>query len=244
MNRRSFAQSIGGAAVLSALGKAAEARGGIGLYRLEYLYFSDAIQARRFDELLASRMPLLRKSTEALGIFSVVAGPHVPATVVLSGFEGFEQMEAADRAVEKTGSGALYNRADRVLLRPTDFSPAIAPPREAPKTSRIFELRTDYAFAGRHIERLHERCAGPEAAISRRAGICPMLYADVVVGPNMPALACLIPFASLADRQRAWDAFGADPEWMRLQNESLRAGAQPRQTEIVLLSPAAFSPMQ
>lgn len=237
MNRRRFAQSMGSAAMLSALGNAADrSRSKVGLYRLEYLHFSDAIQAHRFDEFLASQMPLLAKNTQALGVFSVVVGPHVPMTVMLSGFEGFAQMDAADKALGKMES-APYQRADRVLLRPTDFSPAIAPLGETPKQGRVFELRTDYAPAGRQAQRLHECCAGPEMEISRRAGVCPMLYADVLVGPNMPGLTYLIPFASLADRQKAWEAFGADP--------ALRAGGQlVRQSEIMLLSPAPFSPIQ
>jgi hypothetical protein len=219
-----FAQSMGGAAMLSALGNAAEARPKIGLYRLEHCYFADAVQAHRFDEFLQAQLPLLRKHTGALGVFSVLVGPQVPATVVLSGFEGFGQMEAADGALGKIGS-APYQRADRVLLRPADFSPAVAPPPGKPGQARIFELRTDYAPAGRQIERLRDRCAG----------ICPMLYADVVVGPNMPAFTYLIPFAGLAERQKAWDAFAAE----------LRAGGQPmRQSEILLLSPAPFSPIR
>jgi hypothetical protein len=106
MNRRSLAQSVGRAALLSALANApAEAgrsRRRIGLYRLEYLYFSQARQAHRFDEFLASQIPLLVKTTQTLEIFSVVIGPHVPATVVLSGFEGFEEMDAADDRIRRS----------------------------------------------------------------------------------------------------------------------------------------------
>jgi hypothetical protein len=241
MNRRMFAQSMGGAAVLSALGSASDQpRRKAGLYRLDYLYFSDAAQARRFDELLAPQAPLLARNTTALGVFSVVVGPHVPAAVVLAGFESFDQMEAADKAAGNI-TDAPHQRASRVLLRPADFSPALEPLPETPKASRIFELRTDYAPAGAKAARLRERYAGPEMEISQRAGICPMLYADVLAGPNMPGLTCLIPFAGLAERQRAWNAFAADPDWIKLHS----AGGPPlRQSEIVLLSPAPFSPIQ
>jgi hypothetical protein len=61
----------------------------------------------------------------------------------------------------------------------------------------------------------------------------------------MPSLTYLIPFASLADRQEAWDAFAGDPDWIKLRHESLPTDGQlAGQSQITLLSPASFSPIQ
>jgi hypothetical protein len=149
----------------------------------------------------------------------------------------FEKME--------TGAEPPYDRAERVLLRATGFSPEIAPLPEKPKKPRIFELRVYHSPTERQLNALHERFAGPETAIFHRSGVHPVLYADTMVGPNMPNLTYLTPFASLADREKAWDAFGADPEWAKTREASVaRDGQIVAQNEITMWRPAAFSPMQ
>jgi hypothetical protein len=261
MNRRSFAQSMGSAAVLSALtnapGQAQPPARKTKLYHLEYLYLRQGSQGDRISEFLSSQIPLVAKNTQALGVFTAVLGPHLPAMVLLSGFTGLEEMEAADdhirrnpeyqAALEKMERGAEppYDRAERVLLRATDFSPEITPLPEKPKKPRIFELRVYHSPTERQLHALHERFAGPEIAIFHRSGIYPVLYADTLIGPNMPNMTYLTPFASLADREKAWDTLAADPEWIKARDESIARGGQiVAQSDITLLRPAPFSPMQ
>jgi hypothetical protein len=42
----------------------------------------------------------------------------------------------------------------------------------------------------------------------------------------MPNLTYLIPFDSLAAREQAWAAFGADPEWAKVRQESVEKYGQ------------------
>ncbi len=35
----------------------------------------------------------------------------------------------------------------------------------------------------------------------------------------MPNLTYVIPFEDLAAREKAWDAFGADPEWLKVRQD-------------------------
>ena len=227
------------------------------IYRLEFLYCRQGSQGTRIGDFLSSQLALLTKNTQALGVFTALIGSHVPSTVVLSGFGSLEEMEAADErirrdsgyraALEKMESGAepAYDRASRVLLRATDFSPEIVPLREKPKTPRVFELRVYHAPTERQLRAVHERFAGPEIPIFHKSGIHPILYADTIAGPNMPNLTYLTPFASLADREKAWDAFGADPDWLKAREESIAKGGQiVANSEITLLRPAPFSPIQ
>jgi hypothetical protein len=259
MNRRFFAQSMGSGAVLSALANAPVRAQHSGrktrLYRLEYLYLRQDGQANRLHEFLSSQTPLLARNTQVLGVFTAVIGPHVPATLVLSGFSGFEEMEAADdriyrnpeyqSALERMEKGAEppYDRANRVLLRATDFPPEITQLGERPKNQHIFELRVYHSPTERQLNYLHERFARPGIGIFPRAGIHPILYADTLVGPNMPNLTYLIPFASLADREKAWDALAANPDWIKARDESIARGGQ-IVADITLLRPAPFSPIQ
>ncbi|HTS31093.1 MAG TPA: NIPSNAP family protein [Bryobacteraceae bacterium] len=261
MNRRSFVESAGAGALLSALaGAPAQAQPSnrkTRIYRLDFLYCRQGSQTNRVQEFLASQMPVLTRHAQPVGVFTAVIAPHLPATAVLTGFSSLEEMETADdrvrksaeyqAALEKMESGAEppYDRVDRLLLRATDFSPEIAPLAERPRKPRIFELRIYHSPTERQLRYLQERFAGTEIGIFSRCGIHPLFYSNTLAGPNMPNLAYLIPFAGLAEREKAWDAFGADPEWVKARADSIARGGQiVAQSEITLLQAAAFSPIQ
>ncbi len=54
-----------------------------------------------------------------------------------------------------------------------------------------------------------------------------------------------MPFATLADREKAWDAFAADPEWIKVRAESVAHGGQIVDNNDLSLSRAApYSPIQ
>lgn len=249
---------MGGVTALSALAAGAETPARkTRFFRLEYLHLRQGSQGTRVNEFLASQVPLFVKNTQLFGVFTALVAPHLPTIVVLSGFASLEEMEAADvrlrnhsehqAALEKMEQGAEppYDHAERVLLRAADFSPEVVEPAEKPKKPRVFELRVYHSPTERQLRGLHERFAGPEIQIFHRSGIHPVLYADTVVGPQMPNLTYLTPFAGLAERERAWDAFAADPEWGKARDESIAKGGQiVAQSNIMLLRPAPFSPMQ
>jgi hypothetical protein len=92
---------------------------------------------------------------------------------------------------------------------------------------------------------LHERFGGAEIKIFHRSGIHPILYADTIMGPDLPNLTYLMPFAALADREKAWDAFGADPEWLKVRADSVARGGQiVDNNNISLWRAASYSPIQ
>jgi hypothetical protein len=261
MNRRTLVQSVGCGALLTALAESsAEAQTNARktkLYRLDYFYLRQGDQGNRVNQFVSSQLPLLTRNIHTLGIFTAAIGPHLPLTLVLSGFSSFEEMETSDEGVRQDsayqaafqemekGTEPPYDSAERVLLRPTGFSPEIVPLAEKPKTPRVFELRMYHSPTERQLRQLHDRFAGPEIAIFHRSGIHPVLYANTIAGPNMPNLTYLTPFASLAEREKAWDAFGADPAWQKARAESVAKGGQiVAQSTITLLKAAPFSPIQ
>jgi len=260
MNRRSWMQSAGYATLLGGLGGApALAQSGrkTRLYRLDNLYFRQGEQGNRINQFLSSQMPLLQKHIPTLGVFTELIGPHIPTTVVLSGFSSFAEMEATDDRIQKepgyrsaleqmeSGAEPPYDYADRVLLRATDFSPEIVPLKDKPKTPRIFELRTYHSPTQRQLGFVHERFAGVEIKIFHRSGVHPIFYSDTLIGPHMPNLTYMMPFASLAEREKAWDAFGADPEWLKARADSIARGGQVvAETNFRILRAAPFSPIQ
>jgi hypothetical protein len=254
-------QSMGSTAMLSALaGEAAQAQPparNTRFYRLQYLYMRQGDQGNRVNQFLSSQMPLLTKNIQAVGVFASFLGPHMPYTLVLNGFTGLEEMAAADERIRKDsgyqaaleemekGAEPPYDSAQQILLRAAEFSPEITPLAQKPKAPRLFELRVYHAPTERQLRYVRERFSGAEIAIFHRSGVHPILYTETLVGPDMPNLTYIIPFASLADREKAWDAFGADPEWVKVRAESIAKGGQiVNQTNISLLKPAPFSPIQ
>jgi hypothetical protein len=95
------------------------------------------------------------------------------------------------------------------------------------------------------LELLHERFAGPEIGIFHRLGIRPVLYSSTLAGRHLPNLVYVTPFADLGERERAWGAFMADPEWHRVRAESIERGGQISQwMEITLWRAAGYSPVR
>jgi hypothetical protein len=131
------------------------------------------------------------------------------------------------------------------LLEATDYSPEIVPPDPPPKTPRIFELRVYHSPTYRQLQALHERFAGPEIKIFHRCGVHPLFYSSTYFGANRPNLTYLIPFDSLAAREKAWAAFGADPEWVKVRKESIEKHGQISSIiQMSLFRATAYSPIR
>jgi hypothetical protein len=238
MNRRSFVQSVAGAGLLSQPAVAQPFAARTGLYCLDYFYYRQGDQAGRLLQFLSSQVPLWTKHSRAFGVFTAVMAPHAQTTLVLSGFSNPEQMVAAENRMEadsalqkarqelERGTEPAFDSRQRVMLRTADFSPEIVPLAEKPHRPRYFEIRVYHSPTERQLRLVHERFAGPEIQIFHRSGIHPILYGDTFAGPDMPNLTYIIPFNSLGDRERAWDTFGADPEWLKVREESIARGGQ------------------
>jgi hypothetical protein len=54
----------------------------------------------------------------------------------------------------------------------------------------------------------------------------------------------MLGFDSLADREKKWTAFQADPGWHKVRAESERDGPINARVRNVLLRPTSYSPMQ
>jgi hypothetical protein len=260
MDRRSFLHSLAAPAVaaeMQSAGGAQTAAPRTRLYRIDYCYYRQGDQGTRLNQFLSLQTPLFLKHTRVFGVFSAVMAPHTQTTMVLSGYSGMEEMSAASSRIEadsgyqkahaelESGAEPPFDSAQTVLLAATSFSPEIAMPAEKPKAPRYFELRVYHSPTQRQQGLLHERFAGHEIEIFHRVGVRPILYADTIVGPDLPNMTYVIPFASLAEREAAWDKFAADPEWVKVRAESVAKGGQiVSYNQISLWRATAYSPIQ
>jgi hypothetical protein len=145
----------------------------------------------------------------------------------------------------ESGQEQPYEHASHTLLEATPYCPDIVADREPRKTPRVFELRVYHSPTWRQLAALHERFAGPEIRIFSRVGVHPILYSSGVFGQNLPNLTYLIPFSDLAAREKAWEAFSADPEWIKVRRESIeRSGQISSVMEISLYRATPYSPVR
>lgn len=119
---------------------------------------------------------------------------------------------------------------------------SLSPPAAA--ADRAYELRTYTAEDGR-LEALHKRFRDHTVKLFEKHGM-------TVVGFWVPSsgetaantLVYLLSYPSEQARAESWKAFGADPEWKKVSEESQRDGKMLKKVESVMLKPTDYSPLR
>jgi hypothetical protein len=182
--------------------------------------------------------------------------PHLPQVAAIYGFQSIEEAASitttlhADKQFAKAfdeweAGEPPYLSHSTTLIQATDFSPEIAAPAQQPAAPRVFELRVYHPVTQRQLKLLLERFAGPEIKIFHRSGVHPLLYGTTVFGEMRPNLTYLIAFDTLAAREKAWNTFAADEEWVKVRRESIERGGQltPVQ-QISMFKATPYSPIR
>jgi hypothetical protein len=106
----------------------------------------------------------------------------------------------------------------------------------------IYELRSYEVVPGR-MAAMHARFQNHTLGFFRRHGIEVVGFWEAIIGTSN-VLHYVVRFDDLAHRERAWAAFGADPEWHRVRAESERDGPIVARIRNEIWRPAPYSPMQ
>jgi len=221
-----------------------------------YIHMQNGSQTARISKWLESGlMPICQKhGFGPMGFFNVTVGPSLPTTLIIFSYPSLTEMEtqwgklnsdpdyAAVVAEVEKDEPAFY-RTEAMLLRSTPFCPPFVATPAGDPPHKLYELRIYESPTNRQLGYLHDRFGRDgEIDIFHKSGIYPILYADTVFGPNQPNMAYLIPFESETHREKAWAAFGNDPDWVKIRDESVRRGGDiVRNITNMLLSPASFS---
>lgn len=104
----------------------------------------------------------------------------------------------------------------------------------------IHELRIYHCIPGR-LPALLKRFEDVTLEIWRRHGIRQAGFWTVIAGQSNQDLYYLLAWDSLADRERIWGGFMADPEWVARRSESERDGPIIASITNSFLQPTAFS---
>ena len=104
----------------------------------------------------------------------------------------------------------------------------------------IYELRIYRCVPGK-LPALNNRFANITLKIWERHGIKQAGFWTTLVGESNQDLTYLLAWESLADRDKKWAAFQADPEWIAKRAETEKDGAIVSNIVNQLLQPTAFS---
>lgn len=253
MNRRNFAGALAGLAVASPMFPADNRR--TQFYTMDTFQLRQGTQPARMNDWFQNfLLPKLSKVHPGPKIIleSVIA-PHNPQILMITPFASFEEIGTVLSALNASDVWEAWDKIERgaeppfesqtlSIFQAAPYSPELV--AEKHDKPRYFELRQYHSPTGSHLKAVHERFAGPEIKVFHRSGIFPILYTSGMFGANLPNLTYLIPFDSLGAREKAWDAFNADPEWIKARKESIDAHGQIVQvTDISIYHATAYSPV-
>ncbi len=104
----------------------------------------------------------------------------------------------------------------------------------------IYELRVYRCVPGR-LPALLKRFETITLGLWERHGIRQAGFWTVAVGESNQDLYYLLAWESLAERERKWNAFQGDPEWLAKRAETEKDGPIVANISNQILSPTAFS---
>jgi hypothetical protein len=201
-----------------------------------YQFLMGPMAARHAEYAKTALVPAMnRNGIKPVGAFSVSVGSQVPATYMLLAHpsaesavtlggrltQDAEYKQAAASFRSLPASDPPYVRRDSWLMLAFAGFPTIDPPTgPLAGPARVFELRVYESHnetAG--LKKIEMFDKGGEIPIFRRVGITPVFFGRNVVGTGMPSLTYLTVFADMAAREKAWAAFGADADWVKLRSQ-------------------------
>lgn len=107
----------------------------------------------------------------------------------------------------------------------------------------IIETRIYHCLPGR-LPALHERFRQTTLGFFQKYGIRPLGFWTTLVGQSNHTLTYLLEWDSLDERERKWNAFQADPEWIAKRAASEAQAAIVERVENNFLVPTDYSPMR
>ena len=131
-------------------------------------------------------------------------------------------------------NGPLVAVVENTFMRLTPYSPS------PQLSSKVQELRVYDTLPGR-LPALHDRFANHTMALFERHGIQNVAYWTEDVGTNN-RLVYMLGYESLADREKSWASFGADPDWKKAREASETNGSIVRKSRHRIMRLTDYSP--
>lgn len=229
-------------------------------YAWQHYVLRSGTQQRRLAEFLqnAAIPALNRLGHQPIGAFEAVSGPITPSVFVLVPMKSLDAFAAMETSLQNDGefmkaaagyidappTDPAYERRETSLLAAFAKMPRIqVPAQTAGKRPRIFELRVYESHSEKaHLAKVRMFEELGEMDIFKRVGLKAVFFSHTIAGPRMPSLTYMLVYDNLADREKTWAAFSADPEWKKLSSMAGYGNADiVSNITSVYLRPAAYS---
>lgn len=187
------------------------------------------------------------------GCFLPVFGEGSPSLWMVTAFASANEAATGfDRLMEDVKFAAAYRaantpepafeRMESSLLRAFPAMPQWHFGEGGAHAPRIFELRTYESNSMATLKTKIEMFGNGEIEIFRKNGLNPVFFGENVYGRNLPSLTYLLSYDDMAAHDKAWKAFGSDPEWQKLRSRPGYSDAEiVSSISNTILRPAAFS---
>ena len=107
----------------------------------------------------------------------------------------------------------------------------------------IYELRIYRCVPGR-LPDLHKRFQSVALRMFEKHGIRPLGFWTTLVGESNQELHYLLEWQSLAQREKIWDGFMNDAEWLSARAETEQNGPLVANITNMFLTPTEYSPLK
>lgn len=104
----------------------------------------------------------------------------------------------------------------------------------------LYELRIYHCLPGK-LPALNNRFANHTLKMWERFGIRQAGFWTVLIGDSNHDLYYLLEWESLAERDQKWNAFAADPDWLKIRAETEKDGPLITHVSNLILTPTAYS---
>jgi hypothetical protein len=120
--------------------------------------------------------------------------------------------------------------------------PALAADPEA--AAKVYELRVYHANPGK-LEALHARFRDHTCELFKKHGFELVAFWTPATGEEAKnTLYYIVAFPSAEAQKKAWEAFRADPEWIKAKADSEKEGSLVRKVDSTNLKATDYSPMK
>jgi hypothetical protein len=107
----------------------------------------------------------------------------------------------------------------------------------------LYELRIYHAAPGR-LPDLNKRFETITLKLWERCGIRQVGFWTVQIGESNQDLYYMLEWKDLAERERIWNAFATDPEWLKARAETEKNGPLVASLSNAILAPTVYSKMK
>jgi hypothetical protein len=107
----------------------------------------------------------------------------------------------------------------------------------------LYELRIYEATPGK-LAALNTRFENHTTKFFAKHSIQVVGFWTTAVGPSNNDLTYILAFEDMADREKKWNAFSTDPEWLAIKQETEKDGPLSLKIRNQFLTPTRYSPLK